>query len=109
MFTIDTFNLGSHLGEKSGLEASDGGAIINQLGGREPGRWHKLRFGRQHLLEQRRRGPDPGGLRDNGGPTQTFALVAGSRAIDWGIEAVCADASTVSGRDQRGEPRPCEW
>ena len=51
-------------------------------------------------------GLDPGGLRDNGGPTQTIALVAGSRAIDRGIEAVCADATTVNGRDQRGEPRP---
>ena len=51
-------------------------------------------------------GLDPGGLRDNGGPTQTIALVAGSGAIDRGIEAVCADATTVNGRDQRGEPRP---
>ena len=51
-------------------------------------------------------GLDPGGLRDNGGPTQTIALVAGSAAIDRGIEAVCADATTVKGRDQRGEPRP---
>ena len=51
-------------------------------------------------------GLDPGGLRDNGGPTQTIALVAGSGAIDRGIEAVCADATTVKGRDQRGEPRP---
>ena len=51
-------------------------------------------------------GLDPGGLRDNGGPTQTIALVAGGQAIDRGIEAVCADATTVNGRDQRGEPRP---
>ena len=51
-------------------------------------------------------GLDPGGLRDNGGPTQTIALVAGSGAIDRGIEAVCADATTANGRDQRGEARP---
>jgi CSLREA domain-containing protein len=51
-------------------------------------------------------GLDPGGLRDNGGPTQTIALVAGGGAIDRGIEAVCANATTVNGRDQRGEPRP---
>jgi hypothetical protein len=51
-------------------------------------------------------GLDPGGLRDNGGPTQTIALLAGGGAIDRGIEAVCADATTVNGRDQRGEPRP---
>ena len=51
-------------------------------------------------------GLDPGGLRDNGGPTQTIALVAGGRAIDRGMEAVCADATNVNGRDERGEPRP---
>ena len=49
---------------------------------------------------------DPGGLRDNGGPTQTIALVAGGRAIDRGVDPVCADATTVNRRDQRGEPRP---
>ena len=49
---------------------------------------------------------DPGGLRDNGGPTQTIAPVAGSRAIDRGMDAVCADATTVNRRDQRGEARP---
>jgi len=51
-------------------------------------------------------GLDPGGLRDNGGPTRSIALVAGSQAIDRGIEAICSDATTVKGRDQRGEPRP---
>lgn len=51
-------------------------------------------------------GLDPDGFGDNGGPTQTIALVAGGGAIDRGIEAVCADAPTVNGRDQRGEPRP---
>ena len=49
---------------------------------------------------------DPGGLRDNGGPTQTIAPVVGSRAIDRGVDAVCADATTVNRRDQRGEARP---
>jgi fibronectin-binding autotransporter adhesin len=53
-------------------------------------------------------GLDPGGLHDNGGPTQTIALLPGSHAIDRGIEAVCADATTVKGRDQRGEPRPSD-
>jgi CSLREA domain-containing protein len=51
-------------------------------------------------------GLDPGGLRDNGGPTQTIALVAGGRAIDRGMDAVCANANTVNRRDQRGEARP---
>jgi hypothetical protein len=49
---------------------------------------------------------DPGGLRDNGGPTQTIAPVVGDRAIDRGMDAVCADATTVNRRDQRGEARP---
>jgi hypothetical protein len=50
---------------------------------------------------------DPAGLEDNGGPTETIALEAGSAAID----AVPAeDCLTVSQApletDQRGEPRP---
>ncbi len=43
-------------------------------------------------------------LDDNGGPTQTHALVAGSPAIDLGPTAACA-AAPVNGVDQRGEPR----
>lgn len=46
-----------------------------------------------------------GPLADNGGPTPTHALLAGSFAIDNGDDAVCADA-TVGGVDQRGEARP---
>jgi hypothetical protein len=44
-------------------------------------------------------GVDPklGPLADNGGPTQTLALQAGSPAIDKGVD---------SGTDQRGAPRP---
>jgi hypothetical protein len=42
-----------------------------------------------------------GPLQDNGGPTMTHALAAGSVAIDWIPEADCG-ATT----DQRGEPRP---
>ena len=44
-------------------------------------------------------------LADNGGPTQTVALGAGSAAFDAGDPAVCA-AAPVNGRDQRGEVRP---
>ena len=44
-------------------------------------------------------------LADNGGPTQTVALGAGSAAFDAGDPTVCA-AVPVSGRDQRGEIRP---
>jgi len=46
-----------------------------------------------------------GALANNGGPTQTMALLAGSPAIGFGISAIC-DAAPVSGLDQRGDPRP---
>lgn len=46
-----------------------------------------------------------GSLADNGGPTQTIALLVGSAAIDAGDDAVCS-ASPVSGKDQRGVTRP---
>jgi len=48
---------------------------------------------------------DPAGLANNGGPTQTIALQAGSPAIDSGNEAVCS-APPVNNLDQRGYPRP---
>jgi hypothetical protein len=50
--------------------------------------------------------PKLGSLADNGGPTRTFALLAGSTAIDAGDNAVCADVNTVNNLDQRGKPRP---
>ena len=53
-------------------------------------------------------GFDPllGALADNGGATQTFALLSGSPAIDTGDDTVCADAGTVNNLDQRGVTRP---
>jgi hypothetical protein len=45
------------------------------------------------------------GLANNGGPTQTVALEAGSPAINAGNEAICA-ASPVNNLDQRGFVRP---
>jgi CSLREA domain-containing protein len=45
-------------------------------------------------------GLDPIGLRNNGGPTLTIALVAGSDAIDQAVDANCP------GTDQRGVARP---
>ena len=48
---------------------------------------------------------DPAGLGNNGGPTQTIALEAGSPAINAGDETVCA-APPVNNLDQRGVVRP---
>jgi len=50
-------------------------------------------------------GLDPAGLANNGGPTQTIAVLSGSRAINAGDQAGCA-ASPVDNRDQRGAVRP---
>ncbi len=44
-------------------------------------------------------------LADNGGPTLTFALLAGSPSIDAGDDLTCA-AALVNNLDQRGVPRP---
>src|SRR5439155_22233245 len=46
--------------------------------------------------------PKLGELADNGGPTQTHALLAGSPAIDAGDNASCP------GTDQRGTARPVD-
>jgi hypothetical protein len=49
-----------------------------------------------------------GPLQQNGGPTQTHALLPGSPAIDAG-DAVCTDADgTPLTTDQRGKPRPVD-
>jgi predicted outer membrane repeat protein len=48
---------------------------------------------------------DPAGLANNGGPTQTIALEAGSPAINAGDETICA-APPVNNLDQRGFVRP---
>jgi hypothetical protein len=50
-------------------------------------------------------GLDPSGLGDNGGPTQTIALLSTSMAVDGGDDAICS-APPVNGVDQRGLPRP---
>jgi hypothetical protein len=50
--------------------------------------------------------PMLGPLQDNGGPTVTHALLAGSPAIDHGkLDTIPALASNT---DQRGSPRPCD-
>lgn len=43
-----------------------------------------------------------GALADNGGPTQTMALLEGSAAINAGDNATCLDTATVNNKDQRG-------
>ena len=48
--------------------------------------------------------PMLGALANNGGPTQTFALLPGSPAVDAGDKATC-NASPVSNLDQRGFSR----
>jgi Right handed beta helix region/Dockerin type I domain len=52
-------------------------------------------------------GLDPNGLQNNGGPTQTIALVTGSPAIDAGSIALAVDPTTGQPltTDQRGFPR----
>ena len=49
--------------------------------------------------------PNLGALADNGGLTQTFALLTGSSAINAGDNTTCA-ASPVNNLDQRGITRP---
>jgi hypothetical protein len=51
---------------------------------------------------------DPQGLRDNGGYTQTVALLAGSSAIDTGADCSANTECSVEGvlTDQRGVARP---
>ncbi|HKX13528.1 MAG TPA: right-handed parallel beta-helix repeat-containing protein [bacterium] len=51
--------------------------------------------------------PQLGPLQDNGGPTFTQALLAGSPAIDTADPSGCSDNNgSVLNRDQRGETRP---
>jgi len=53
--------------------------------------------------------PVLGPLSDNGGPTSTLALLAGSPAIDAGDPAGCTDEQDDPlGIDQRGSPRPAD-
>jgi hypothetical protein len=53
--------------------------------------------------------PMLGTLGDNGGPTQTIRLLAGSPAIDSGNPSGCTDGQGhLLKTDQRGMPRPNE-
>ena len=51
--------------------------------------------------------PVLGPLQNNGGPTQTMALLEGSPAIDSGNPSGCTDSQgNLLKTDQRGAPRP---
>ena len=51
--------------------------------------------------------PKLGKLQNNGGPTETTALLPGSAAIDSGNPSGCTDGKGhLLKTDQRGEPRP---
>ena len=50
-------------------------------------------------------GLDPNGLQNNGGPTQTIALLASSPAIDAGSNALAVDPTTESASDHRSARR----
>src|SRR4029077_13465123 len=52
-------------------------------------------------------GPAPAGLRNNGGPTMTLALLPGSPAIDGGSAANDPVTGRPINQDQRGFQRPC--
>ncbi|MEX2236089.1 MAG: choice-of-anchor Q domain-containing protein [Dehalococcoidia bacterium] len=58
------------------------------------------------LSDQPSTDPLLGPLQDNGGPTLTHALLAGSPALNKGDDTTCDDMNTVNKRDQRGIPRP---
>jgi hypothetical protein len=47
-----------------------------------------------------------GPLADNGGPTQTHALLAASAAIDAALDCTLSDGATPVTQDQRGQARP---
>jgi uncharacterized repeat protein (TIGR01451 family) len=79
-----------------------GGAIVNDLGNNlvDATSASDLPLTGPNDLLNVNPGLDPNGLQDNGGPTQTIALLAGSPAIDH------ASTSVFPPTDQRGVPRP---
>ena len=63
--------------------------------------------GFNQTADQNNTDPQIGPLADNGGPTQTHALLAGSPAIDAGDDTVCVAPNNDT--DQRGESRPVDY
>ncbi len=112
---------GNTAGAGGGIEVESGGAVtlgnsivaansagaspdcrgpLASLGGNLLGQAAGCGFGGEGPGDQSGLDPLLGPLADNGGPTPTYALLAGSPAIDAGEEALCLD------RDQRGVTRP---
>jgi hypothetical protein len=61
----------------------------------------------KHTGDLNNHNPLLGPLQNNGGPTETMALLSGSRAIDAGNPAGCTDGQGALLKiDQRGLPRP---
>lgn len=50
--------------------------------------------------------PNLGPLANNGGPTQTLALLPGSKALDAGDDSICDDNPGPNNLDQRASARP---
>jgi CSLREA domain-containing protein/MYXO-CTERM domain-containing protein len=91
-------------GSTSGGNCADGGSFVDDGGNLEDG--SSCGFSTDNgSLPDTQPGLDPGGLKDNGGPTRTIALLPGSAAIDAADDENCAD-ELVAGADQRGVARP---
>ena len=97
-----TLNLSNTIIANSSLNGSPGADCRTQSA---------IGINTNNLLENGGCANNPGGdpsldpLANNGGPTQTFALLANSPAIDAGDDTTCA-AFPVSNLDQRGIARP---
>ncbi len=105
------FNAGGGLGLTNAIVANSpsGGDCVNTLPIVTAGHGHNLiedamnSCGLMNGVNNDIVGSDPmlGALANNGGPTQTMALLMGSLAIDTGDNATCL-AAPVNNRDQRG-------
>jgi len=78
-----------------GCQVEGGGAVLTSLGHNVVTDGSCAQLGSDQIVAD----AGIGGLADNGGPTSTHALLAGSPAIDAGDNAVCPPA------DQRGSAR----
>ncbi len=125
--TVTGNSAGSGGGVSNYLDAANASAMVNSANtivagntaptggncGAEGGTFTSLGYnientdtcGFNHSTDQTNTDPLLGPLANNGGPTETHALLTGSPAIGAASSAVCA-AAPVSGIDQRGISRP---